>query len=105
MVARRRLVITDRAEADIQAAYDWLSQRNLVAADAWMNKLQTELLALTLNPEQHGFAPETGKHPLQLRQMLYGPSKNYRVLFCVRSNSVTVVAVRHASQAPLADVD
>jgi toxin ParE1/3/4 len=105
MARSRRLVISDRAEADIEAAYEWLWLRDRRAAEAWMESLQSALSTLTTNPQQYGFAPETGSYPLQLRQLLHGPSRSHRVLFCVRENSVTVVAVRDASQAPLADVE
>ena len=40
--------------------------------------------------------------PEEVRQLLYGKSKNiYRVLFTIRDTTVYVLYVRHTAQAPL----
>lgn len=105
MSNERAVVVTRRAEAEILAAYEWLWQRNADYADSWLDGIESAIERLGENPEQYGFAPEAGRYPAKLRQMLYGSSKNYRVLFCIRSTCVTVMSVRHAAQAPLTDVD
>jgi plasmid stabilization system protein ParE len=103
--ASRRVVLTERADAELQAAYHWLSQRDPAFADQWLAGFEAALHSLRENPDQHGFAPETGRYPVQLRQLLYGCSRSYRALFCIREETVTVMSIRHASQAPLVDLD
>lgn len=44
--------------------------------------------------------------PEQVRQLLYGKSRNrYRVLFTIRADMVYVLFVRHTSQALLTEDD
>jgi len=105
VATKLQVILTDRAEAELLAQYEWLWERDSGFADKWLAGIEAAISNLAENPEQHGFAPETGRYPLQLRQMLYGRRQSHRVLFCVRETTVTVMSIRHASQEPIADVE
>jgi hypothetical protein len=47
-------------------------------------------------------AVESDIFPEEVRQLLYGKSKNiYRVLFAIRDTTVYVLYVRHSARSPL----
>jgi hypothetical protein len=53
-------------------------------------------------PQRCPLAIEHEIFPEEVRQFLYGKSKNvYRVLFTIRDATVYALYVRHSSQAPL----
>ena len=63
-----------------------------------MNAIAT----LQEKPQRCSLAIENEIFPEEVRQLLYGKSRNlYRVLFTVRDITVSVLYVRHSSQAPL----
>ena len=62
-----------------------------------MNAIAT----LQEKPQRCSFAIEHEIFPEEVRQLLYGKSRNlYRVLFAIRGITVSVLYVRHSSQAP-----
>ena len=63
-----------------------------------MNKIVT----LQKQPQRCVLAIEHEIFPEEVRQLLYGKSKNvYRVLFTIRDTTVYLLYVRHTAQAPL----
>lgn len=63
-----------------------------------MNTIAT----LQEKPLRCGLAIEHDIFTEQVRQLLYGKSKNiYRVLFTIRDTTVYVLYVRHSSQPPM----
>ena len=63
-----------------------------------MNAIAT----LQEKPQRCFFAIEHKIFPEEVRQLLYGKSRNlYRVLFAIRGITVSVLYVRHTSQVPL----
>ncbi len=63
-----------------------------------MNSIAT----LQEKPRRCALAVEYDIFPEEVRQLLYGKSKNiYRVLFTIRDTTVYVLYVRHSSQALL----
>jgi hypothetical protein len=63
-----------------------------------MNTIAT----LQEKPQRCILAVEHEIFPEEVRQLLFGKSKNiYRVLFAIRDTTVYVLYVRHSAQAPL----
>lgn len=53
-------------------------------------------------PRRCAIAPENDELVEEIRQLIYGKSKNkYRILFTIREDTVFVLHVRHSSQARL----
>jgi plasmid stabilization system protein ParE len=71
-------------------------------ADRWFRGLMNAIATLQEKPRRCALAVEHEIFPEQVRQLLYGKSKNiYRVLFTIRDTTVYVLYVRHIAQAPL----
>jgi len=94
--------ITPIAETQIEKAYCWYRERNSELADHWFRGLMNKIATLQEKPRRCPLAVEHEIFLEEVRQLLYGKSKNvYRVLFAVRDTTVYVLYVRHSAQAPL----
>ncbi len=93
---------TKTAEAQIQTAYLWLKERNPGYADQWFRGLMNVIASLQEKPQRRALASDNEAFSEQVRQLLYGKSRNtYRILFTIRDETVFVLHVRHSSQASL----
>jgi plasmid stabilization system protein ParE len=94
--------ITPIAEAQIEQAYRWYRERNPKFADCWFRGLMNTIATLQEKPQRCTLAAEHEIFPEEVRQLLYGKTKNvYRVLFTIRDTTVYALYVRHSAQAPL----
>ncbi len=94
--------LTSIAEAQIEKAYCWYRERNPEFADRWFRGLMNAIAKLQEKPQRCALAVEHKIFSEEVRQLLYGTSKNiYRVLFAIRDTTVYVLYVRHSAQAPL----
>ena len=99
-----RVELSDRAQSDIAAIYDWLrSQQAGSAGERWFVALREAIGSLSDLPLRCGVAPEGRDSPIEVRQLLYGRKPHvYRILFAVDGDLVQVLHVRHARRRPLA---
>jgi plasmid stabilization system protein ParE len=96
--------LTQTAKGEIDTAYSWLREQNPVYADRWFRELMDTIATLQEKPLRCSFAVENDAFTEEIRQLIYGKSRNkYRILFEVREDIVFVLHVRHTSQAPLMD--
>jgi plasmid stabilization system protein ParE len=94
--------LTPVAETQIEQSYQWYRDRNPEFADRWFRGLMNTIATLQEKPQRCTLAVEHEIFPEEVRQLLYGKSKNiYRVLFAIRDTTVYVLYVRHSAQAPL----
>jgi len=94
--------IAPQAASEIDRAYRWYRERNSEFADRWFRGLMNAIATLQEKPRRCNLAVESEIFPEEVRQLLYGKSKNiYRVLFAIRDTKVYVLYVRHSAQAPL----
>jgi plasmid stabilization system protein ParE len=94
--------LTPVAEAQIDQSYQWYRDRNSEFADRWFRGLMNTIATLQENPQRCTLAVEHEIFPEEVRQLLFGKSKNiYRVLFAIRHTTVYVLYVRHSAQSPL----
>ena len=97
---------TKAAELQIETAYLWLKKRNPLYADEWFKGLMNAVASLQEKPQRCSLATESEVFSEEVRQLLYGKSRNkYRVLFTIREDIVYVLFVRHTSQALLTEDD
>lgn len=72
------------AEAQIEQAYGWYQERNPEFADRWFRGLMNAVATLQEKPLRCLLAIENNIFSEDVRQLLYGKSKNvYRVLFTI----------------------
>ncbi len=94
--------VTQTAKVEIDAAYSWLRERNPLYADNWFREMMDAIATLQKKPLRCALAPENDVLTEEIRQLLYGKSRNkYLILFFIREDTVFVLHVRHSSQAPL----
>lgn len=97
-----KVEITPIAENQIEQAYRWYRERNPEFADRWFRGLMNAIATLQEKPHRCVLAVEQDIFPEEVRQLLYGKSKNvYRVLFTIRDMMVYILYVRHTAQAPM----
>lgn len=94
--------LTSVAEIQIEQSYQWYRDHNPKFADLWFRGLMNTIATLQEKPQRCTLAVEHEIFPEEVRQLLFGKSKNiYRVLFTIRDTTVYVLYVRHSAQAPL----
>ena len=96
-----RVVTTDQAECEMQAAYDWWAEhRSKRQADRWYAEFAQAIADLTDNPERHGRSRESDEFPFEIRDLLFGIGRRptHRAVFTIRGEEVVVLTVRHAAQ-------
>ncbi len=80
----------------------WLRDYNPAYADQWFRGLMNAIASLQEKPRRCALALENEIFSEEVRQLLYGKSRNiYRILFTIRDETVYVLYVRHSSQALL----
>ncbi|MCU0569199.1 MAG: type II toxin-antitoxin system RelE/ParE family toxin [Oculatellaceae cyanobacterium Prado106] len=98
--------LTPIAEAQIEQAYLWYREQTPGFADNWFRGLMNKIATLQEKPRRCPLAIEHEIFPEEVRQLLYGKSKNiYRVLFTTRETTVSIPYVRHTAQSPLTEDD
>ncbi|WP_040352841.1 type II toxin-antitoxin system RelE/ParE family toxin [Blastopirellula marina] len=98
------LKITEPAQQDIQAAYQWWrDRRSRRQAERWYLGLYQAIESLRQNPKRCPLAPEAALLPQGVRQLLFtiGKRPTHRIVFAIDENAVTILRVRHAAQADL----
>jgi plasmid stabilization system protein ParE len=99
------VIITDRAEADIQHAFDWWSEnRSREQATRWYEGIYPAIESLARSPRRFGYASERELVPTLLRQMPYGIARkpSHRILYTIDGDDVIILRVRHVAQAAFA---
>ena len=87
------------AERNIQEAYGWKRQRSARGAERWYQGLRRALQTLDNQPLRCAVAPESEPIGEEVRELLYGKRRNiYRILFAIRSDTVTILHVRHSAR-------
>jgi plasmid stabilization system protein ParE len=97
-VKRRRVVVTQRAAAQLNATADWIAERAPATAEKWFAEFAAKLKTLDSSPERCPRARESRQMPFELRELLIGRRRQWRVLFTIREDIVLVMAIRHAAQ-------
>ena len=96
------VVITDKAWAEVEEAYDWLADRSPQSARKWKLGLLDAVTQLETMPRACSLAPESDYFAREIRQLLYGKRQHkYRILFDIREQTVVAQHVRHGAQRPL----
>lgn len=106
-----RVDISEAAEAEIDAAYLWISRRSPEWAGRWHAGLLQAIESLAEMPGRCPLARERDRFEQEVRQLLYGRGRNtYRILFTVNEGegadeepTVRILHVRHAAQRALGE--
>lgn len=93
-----RVELSARARHELQSIVDYLAQRSKRAADRWHRGIVLAVRSLAKQPQRFALAMESDAFPFQIRQLLYGRKRNYRVVYTIQGNVVVVLTIRHAAQ-------
>ena len=72
MTASLPVIITPNAADDLTASWNWLRDRNPMAADEWLAGIRDTILALGAMPEAHPISLESEAFDVLIRRALYG---------------------------------
>ena len=100
-----KVILSERAEQQLEHAYQWYHDRSPQAAAKWYNGFIDAQNSLSEDPQLRGFARENQLFPVEVRQLLYGRRRNYRALFTVRGDTVFVFSIRHSAQRDVSPDD
>ena len=92
-----RVVITDRALADLRDIRDYIAKHSPTNAAKFLERLLSEFDVIEATPEAFASAPEDALVPYTLRQFIVKP---YRILYRVQGKRVEILHVRHGSRLP-----
>lgn len=100
-----RVDLSERAQGDIAAIYDWLLAEHAGdAGERWFAALRAAIASLTRLPSRCPLAPENQDSPVKLRQLLYGRRPHvYRILFAIEDDAVQVLHIRHGRRRRVGD--
>lgn len=101
--------ISSVAEAEADNAFLWLSQ--FISSDKarqWYDGLLRAIESLSQMPKRCPLARENKYFSQEIRQLLYGQSRNsYRILFTIvegeEVSTVRILHIRHAAQQTLGE--
>ncbi|MEQ8848366.1 type II toxin-antitoxin system RelE/ParE family toxin [Botrimarina sp.] len=99
-----RLVITDAAKRDLQAAHDWWADnRSAEQASGWYSAIKGKIDNLKLSHRRCSLAAENSLVDQELRQALFGVGRRvtHRIVFTIDDNRIVVLRVRHVAQRTL----
>jgi len=92
------VIITTTAEAELQAAYDWLAERTEHAA-TWYNNILDAILSLEHLPESHPAAREADDVGEPTYQLIVGNKiHGYRIIYHIDQDRVVITHIRHAAR-------
>ncbi len=104
-----KVVLTARAEADLDRIYERLSQGSTKGAARWYESFWKAVERLKTHPFSCVLAYEHDQFQEEVRHLLFGTrqGRTYRALFVVRTGAVVIVAVRWPGERPMkpSDID
>lgn len=96
----RSIRVSVRADADVNAIYEWLAERSPEGAIRWYEAFLDAVQPLQHRAESYALAPEAAHLEVDLRQTLFKTRKGrtYRALFVIVEDVVHIVSVRGTGQ-------
>lgn len=95
-----RVVLTDKAEADVESALKWFhDQRATEAGGRWLAQMMAKLATLESHPERCSLAVEAAELGEEIRELLFGRKRfKHRLLFRIVGKTVQILRVWHSSR-------
>ncbi|MCC9605967.1 type II toxin-antitoxin system RelE/ParE family toxin [Blastopirellula sp. JC732] len=99
-MAAYRVLLTAKAETDIEAVLQWFeSQQASAAGTYWLAELATKLDTLESHPDRCVIAVETIGWDVEVREILFGSRRNkYRIFFQIAGQEVTILRIWHSAR-------
>lgn len=91
-------MITPFAGENIREAFNWYKLENPAYATKWKAGIEGKVKLLSTFPEAHPLAPENDEFEHEIRHLLYGKNRPWRIIFTVLEKTVYVLHIRHANR-------
>jgi|SRR5580700_3878402 plasmid stabilization system protein ParE len=100
-----RVETSAQAESDANSILEWLlSEHAGETGIRWFLALDDAIASLARFPERCPLAPEAGRFPFEVRQLLYGRKPHiYRILFTIDGETVKILHIRHGRRERLSE--
>ncbi len=98
---KHELHIAKRAERDRDEAFRWYRENySEQFAIEWYAGISRAIKSLARNPERCGFARENDQVAFDLRELLFGQSREHRhrVLYTLSGNTIHILHIRHTAR-------
>jgi plasmid stabilization system protein ParE len=98
------VIVTPEAQANIEAAYEYIAERSPLNATRWLRDLYRQIDRLEKFPRRFGEAREQRYVSDEIRQSIF---KSHRIVFTIddTARTVRVVYVRHAKMRSVGEKD
>ena len=93
-----RIIWTDKAINRIEGIAEYIREDNPTAGKKWKKAIYDKAQLLKKFPRMGRVVPELKQD--EIREILYG---NYRIIYLVESNCISILTVRHCKQLFRAD--
>jgi plasmid stabilization system protein ParE len=96
-----RVVVTEPAVRDLQAAHDWWAEnRSRMQAERWYRGILAAMRSLAIEPGRCAEAAESQLLSLEIREHYFGLSgkRTHRIIFGIEGRNVVIYRVRHVAQ-------
>jgi toxin ParE1/3/4 len=90
------VVITNEAEKDFQAIWDYISQDSATAAIHFLDQIEEKIYSLENNPERCPRIPENNYFKDNCYRHLI--HKDYRIVFAIREQTVFIHRIFHGAK-------
>lgn len=94
-----RVEFTRRAREEANGILNWLMEQQVGETGLrWFQGLEAAIASLSTLPERGTLARESRSFPFELRQLLYGKRRRYRILYTIEGNTVFILRIRRPGQ-------
>lgn len=97
---RYRVLIHPQAEIELEAAYRYIAGDSPERAARWRKQILKKAQSLETFPDRCHKAREAKLVAADLRHLVVG---NYRIIFLIEAEVVTVLHIRHAARLAVGD--
>jgi plasmid stabilization system protein ParE len=90
-----RIEILPQTLSEIEESFRWMADHiNATTVEHWYEDFLAAIRSLEFFPNRCALAPEAQEFQQEIRQLLVGKAKNYRVLFVQIESSFCMYAIR-----------
>lgn len=103
-----RVVITEQAARELEAAADWwAANRSMLQAAEWYQGFSERIASLRESPDRLPLADENTEFSYEIRELHYGVGARatHRAIYTIVSSFVVVLTIRHAAQGKIRPSD
>ena len=100
---RYEVVFSPQAECDLEAAREWLSERDSEAAERWYHRFLDATISLETFPMRCPVKFHHAGPHRDVRRLLFGSgTAGYLIYFKIDNELVTILRIRHGARKPMA---